>query len=151
MARQLGRAPSTIAREVRHNSGKSGSRAFSARTRANVRASSRNQSKSRLTRDDRLRGYVMDKLRTHWYPREIVKRIAVAYPDDMAMRVSHEAICHDLDVLPRGSLNTMLVKALRHARAYRRTRKRRTHQETRGKIVERRSIEARPPEVADRA
>jgi len=151
IARRLGRAPSTVAREVRHNSGKSGYRAFSAGNRANVRASSRNQGKSRLTRDDRLRGYVMEKLRKRWSPREIVKRIAAEYPDDMTMRISHEAIYRYIYVLPRGSLKTTLIKALRQARAYRRKRKSRNHEETRGKIVEMLSIEERPHEVADRA
>ena len=151
IARRLGRAPSTIAREVRYNSGKSGYRAFSAGNRANLRASSRNQGKSRLTRDDRLRGYVMEKLRKRWSPREIVKRLAAEYPDDMSLRISHEAIYRYIYVLPRGSLKTTLVKALRQARAYRRKRKSKNHQETRGKIVEMLSIEERPHEVADRA
>jgi transposase, IS30 family len=151
IARRLGRAPSTIAREVRHNSGKSGYRAFSAGNRANVRASSRHQGKSRLTRDSRLRGYVMGKLRKRWSPREIVTRIAIEYPEDRTMRLSHETIYRYIYVLPRGSLKTTLIKALRQARAYRRKRKGRNHQETRGKIVEMLSIEARPPGVADRA
>jgi len=151
IARRLRRAPSTIAREVRHNSGKSGYRAFSAGNRANVRASSRNQGKSRLTRDNRLRGYVMEKLRKRWSPREIVKRLAVEYPDDRTMRLSHETIYRYIYVLPRGSLKTTLVKALRQARAYRRKRKGRNHQETRGKIVEMLSIDAQPPGVANRA
>ena len=92
IARRLGRAPSTVAREVRHNSGKSGYRAFSAGNRAHARASSRKQGKSRLTRDDRLRGYVMEKLQKRWSPREIVKRLAVEYPGEKTMRISHEAI-----------------------------------------------------------
>jgi IS30 family transposase len=151
IARRLGRAPSTVAREVRHNSGKSGYRAFSAGNRANVRASSRKHGKSRLTRDDRLQGYVTEKLRKRWSPREIVKRLAAEYPDDMTMRISHEAIYRYIYVLPRGSLKTTLIKALRQARAYRRKRKSRNHEETRGKIVEMLSIEERPHEVADRA
>ncbi len=137
MVRRLGRAPSTVAREVQHNSGKSGYRAFSAGNRANARASSRNQGKRRLTRDDRLRVYVMEKLRKRWSPREIVKRIATEYPNDRTMRISHEAIYRSIYVLPRGSLNATLIKALRQARAYRRKRKSRNHEETRGKIVAR--------------
>jgi IS30 family transposase len=150
IARRLGRAPSTIAREVRHNSGKSGYRAFSAGNRANARASSRNQGKSRLTRDERLRGYVMEKLRKRWSPREIVKRLAAEYPDDRTMRLSHEAIYRYIYVLPRGALKTTFIQALRQARAYRRKRKSRDHEETRGKIVEMLSIKERPHEVTDR-
>jgi transposase, IS30 family len=93
----------------------------------------------------------MEKLRKRWSSREIVKRIAVEYPDDRTMRISHEAISRFIYVLPRGSLKTTLVTALRQARAYRRKRKRRNHQETRGKIVEKLSIEEQPHEVADRA
>ena len=132
IARRLGRAPSTVAREVQHNSGKSGYRAFSAGNRAHVRASSRNQGKSRLTHDDRLRRYVMEKLRKRWSPREIVNRLQEEYPEDMAMRISHEAIYRYIYVLPRGSLKTTLIQALRQARAYRRKRKPGNHEETRG-------------------
>lgn len=150
IARRLGRAPSTVTREVRYNSGKSGYRAFSAGNRAHARAASRNQGKSRLTRDDRLREYVMKKLRMRWSPREIVKRLAVEYPEDRAMRLSHEAIYRYIYVLPRGTLKTTLITALRQARAYRRKRKSRNHEETRGKLVAMLSIEERPHEVADR-
>ncbi|MBK5281098.1 MAG: IS30 family transposase [Nitrospiraceae bacterium] len=150
IARRLGRAPSTVAREVRHNSGKSGYRAFSAGNRANARASSRNQGKSRLTRDDRLRGYVLEKLRKRGAPREIVKRLAAVYPGERTMRISHEAIYRDIYVLPRGALKATLIQALRQARAYRRTRKSQDHEETRGKLVAMLSIEERPHDVAAR-
>ena len=150
IARRLGRAPSTVAREVQHNSGKSGYRAFSAGNCAYVRASSRNQGKSRLTHDDRLRRYIMEKLRKRWSPREIVNRLQEEYPEDMAMRISHEAIYRYIYVLPRGSLKTTLIQALRQARAYRRKRKHGNHEETRGKIVEMLSIKERPQAVADR-
>jgi len=142
------RAPS-LAKSV-NNSGKSGYRAFSAGNRAHARASSRNQGKSRLTRDDRLRGYVMEKLRKRWSPREIVKRLAAEYPGEKTMRISHEAIYRYIYVLPRGALKTTLIQALRQARAYRRTRKSQDHEETRGKLVAMLSIEERPHDVADR-
>jgi len=150
IARQLGRAPSTVAREVQHNSGKSGYRAFSAGNRAHVRASSRHQGKGRLTHDDRLRRYVMEKLRKRWSPREIVNRLPEEYPEDRTMRLSHETIYRYIYVLPRGALKTTLIQALRQARAYRRKRKPRHHKETRGHIVEMLSIQERPQTVADR-
>ena len=151
IARQLGRAPSTVAREVQHNSGKSGYRAFSAGNRAHVRASSRHQGKGRLIHDDRLRRYVMEKLRKRWSPREIVNRLPEEYPEDKTMRLSHETIYRYIYVLPRGALKTTLIQALRQARAYRRKRKPRHHQETRGHLVEMLSIQERPQAVADRA
>ena len=150
IARRVGRAPRTVARAVPRTSGKSGYRAFSAGNRANRRASSRTQGKSRLTRNDRLRRYIMEKLRTRWSPRAIVTRLQEEYPEDRAMRISHEAIYRDSYVRPRGALTTPRITALRPARTYRRKRTRGNHEETRGKIGARLSIEERPHEVAGR-
>lgn len=150
IARHMGRAPSTVSREVNRNSGKSGYRAFSADNRAHKHACSRRNGKSRLAQEDGLRRYVIEKLRKRWSPRGIVKRIQEEYPDDMAMRISHEAIYRYIYVLPRGSLKTTLIKALRQERAYRRKQKRGNNEETRGKIADMLSIEERPAEVADR-
>ena len=66
------------------------------------------------------------------------------------MRISHEAIYRYIYVLPRGSLKTTLIKALRQERVYRRKRKPAHHEEARGTIAEMLSIEERPREVADR-
>jgi IS30 family transposase len=92
----------------------------------------------------------MEKLRKRWSPREIVKRLQEEYPGDKAMRISHEAIYRYIYVLPRGSLKTTLIQALRQERAYRRKRKPGNHEESRGTIAEMLSIEERPREVADR-
>jgi IS30 family transposase len=127
IARRVGRAPSTGVRKVQHNSGKSGDRAFSAGNRANRRASSRNQGKSRLTRNDRLRRSIMEKRRKRGSPRAIVKRLQEEYPADRAMRLSHEAIYRYIYVLPRGALKPTLITALRQAHAYRRKRTRGNH------------------------
>jgi transposase, IS30 family len=150
IARQLGRTPSTIMREVDRNSGKSGYRAFSAGRRAAASSSSRKNGKSRLAHENRLRQYVIQKLRKRWSPREIVKRIQEEYPFDMTMRISHEAIYRYIYVLPRGSLKQTLIKALRQERAYRRKQKRGNIEEARGKIADMLSIEERPAEVTDR-
>jgi len=123
------------------------SRRGTART---LRASSRNQGQSRLTCEDRLRRYIMEKLRKRWSPREIVKRLQEEYPGDRTMRISHEAIDRYLYVHPRGALKTTLIKALRQERAYRRKRKPGNHEESRGTLAELLSIEERPREVADR-
>ena len=151
IARRLGRTSSAIAREVGRNSGVSGYRAFSAGRRAMDRASSPRNGKSRLAHEERLRIYVIEKLRKRWSPREIVKRIQEEYPLDMTMRISHEAIYRYIYVLPRGSLKQTLIKALRQERAYRRKHKSANAEETRGKIADMLSIEERPREVADRS
>jgi len=150
IAGRLGRTPSAISREVNHNSGASGYRAFSAGRRAAASSSSRRNGKNRLTREEWLRLYVVEKLKKRWSPREIVKRLQEEYPDNMGMRISHEAIYRYIYVLPRGSLKAILVKALRQERKYRRKQKCGNVEETRGKIADMLSIEERPAEVADR-
>lgn len=150
IAKCLGRDTSTVFREVARNGGESGYRAFSAGNQARERASSRKRGKSRLAREIRLRRYVTEKLRKRWSPREIVKRMPEEYPDDMTMRISHEAIYRYIYVLPRGSLKRTLIKALRQERAYRRKQKHGNGEEMRGKIANMLSIEERPAEVADR-
>ncbi len=74
------------------------------------------------------------------------------YPCEMSMRISHEAIYRYIYVLPRGTLKTTLIKALRQERRYRRKKygKNGNPEETRGKIADMISIEERPAEVADR-
>lgn len=152
IADRLGRETSTVSREVNGNCGQSGYRAFSAGKRAKERASSRRYGKSRLAHEDRLQRYVIAKLRKCWSPQEIVIRLPKEYPNDMTMRISHEAIYRYIYVLPRGSLKATLVKALRQERRYRRKKhgSKRNPEETRGKIADMLSIEERPAEVADR-
>jgi transposase, IS30 family len=151
IARRLGRASSSISREVKDNSGTSGYRAFSAGNRARARASSRRSGKRRLTAEDCLRVYVLRKLKKCWSPEEIVKRMGEEYPDDMNMRISPEAIYQYIYVLPRGELKRTLIRALRQERKYQRKKQRHTNvKETRGKIADMLSIEERPAEVADR-
>lgn len=147
----LGRATSTISREIMRNSGQSGYRAFSAKNRACRASSSRRSGRSRLAQETRLRSVVIDGLRKHWSPREIVETLKREYPLDMTMRISHEAIYRYIYVLPRGGLKAALIKGLRQERAYRRKKKTGDHDEKRGKIADMLSIEERPKEVENRA
>ena len=153
IARRLGRNPGTISREIARNRGPHGYRAFSAGQRASASASSRRSGTQRLAREERLRTYVLAGLRRYWSPREIVRYMQWEYPEDMALRISHEAIYQYIYVLPRGSLKKELVHALRQERKYRRKKegKKGTAEETRGKIADMLSIEERPAEVADRS
>lgn len=151
IAAVLGRHTSSISREVSRNSGKTGYRAFSARTRAGRAASSRRKGRSRLAQEPGLRTVVLSGLRKHWSPREIVETLEREYPGDMTMHISHEAIYRYIYVLPRGSLKTLLIKGLRQEHAYRRKHKQGDHDEKRGKIADMLSIEERPKEVEDRS
>lgn len=150
IAREINRTPSTITREIKRNSGKSGYRAFSASQRARTAAASRRKGKSKIAQLEQLRRYVLEKLREEWSPEEICTRIKIEYSWDMVMQISHEAIYQYIYVLPRGELKQTLVKALRQEHKYRRTQKGGKTEEKRGKIANMLSIEERPAEVADR-
>ena len=150
IAREIKRSPSTITREIKRNSGKSGYRAFSASQRAKTAAASRREGKSKIAQLEQLRRYVLEKLREEWSPEEVCTRIKIEYSWDISMQISHEAIYQYIYVLPRGELKQTLVKALRQEHKYRRTQKGGKTEEKRGKIANMLSIEERPAEVADR-
>lgn len=151
IADYLGRSPGTISRELLRNSGRTGYRAFTAKRRAIRAASSRRHGKRRLTSELRLHRYVVMKLNKRWSPHEIVKRMETEYPDDMTMRISHEAIYQYIYVLPRGELKKTLVHALRREHGYRRKKSKDAKaNENRGKIADMLSIDERPSEVSDR-
>ncbi len=87
---------------------------------------------------------------TSWSPKQISQRLWIDFPDDEAMRISHEAIYQALYVQGRGALRRELVACLRTGRALRVPRAR-----TRGLrnkfISPEVMISERPAEVADRA
>jgi len=151
IAQRLGRATSTVQREVSRNSGKSGYRAYSAGRRAAGTASSRKLGKRLLIQHERLRKVVERLLKFRWSPEQIARWLKKRYPCDHSMQISHEAIYQYIYVLPRGELKRTLVSALRQERGWRRKkRKRSTGEESRGKIADMLSIEERPAEVEDR-
>jgi IS30 family transposase len=86
------RSPSTVAREINRNIGKTGYRAFTASQRAKVASSSRKKGKSRIAQQETLRQYVLGKLNEEWSPAEISERIKIDYAWNMTMQISHEAI-----------------------------------------------------------
>ena len=151
IAKQIERNPSTIFREIKRNSGKTGYRAFSASNRAKTAASSRRKWKSKLAKSEKLCEYVLGSLKKEWSPEEISERIKIEYPLDMSMRISHEAIYRYIYVLSRGELKQTLIKALRQEHKYRRKQKTGERKESRGKIANMLSIEERPAEVANRS
>ena len=75
-------------------------------------------------------------------PEQIAGRLQRAYPDDMGKQLSIETIYAGLYVLPRGSLRSALLTALRQARKARRPRARGT--DRRGQIPHMTPIAERP-------
>lgn len=139
---------STVSREVRqHCQYRRCYRSLRAHQRAEETRHRIKQPK-KLDRDERLRAYVLAKLRQQWSPEEIARRLRREYPDDTTMRISHESIYTYLYCLPRGSLRKELVACLRQERKLRQRRGGRHEQ--RGRISGAISIRERPAEVVDR-
>ena len=149
IAASMGRAPSTVCREVSANGGVGHYRALQAERAARRRA--RRPQVAKLARCRRLRRVVEAKLQCYWSPEEISAWLARAYPDDPEMRVSHETIYMSLFVQGRGALRQELHFCLRTGRALRRPKARTKGGFGQGQIVDKVMISERPAEVADRA
>ena len=149
IAARLGRSASTVCREVNRNGGRRSCRAAKAEEQALKR--SRRPRKCLLAMNERLRDMVASKLREDWSPQQISGWLKRRYPDDEAMRVSHETIYRTLFVQARGALKRELLAHLRSGRMMRKGRHASTAGQPRGQIKETVSIRERPPEAEDRA
>lgn len=150
MARRLGRAPSTLTRELARNAqaGATGYDATAAQTlRSGRRAAARPAAK--LAPDSVLWGAVREMLAWKWSPQEIAATLKRTYPADPSRHVSHETIYNAIYAHPKGELRRELIACLRQGRAKRLPRSRGTDRR-RGQIPEMVSIHVRPPEVGDR-
>ena len=148
VAARLGRAPSTISRELVRNDGRGGYRAHRADRAALRRA--RRPKPSKLASNHQLRMVVEEKLEDWWSPQQVVLWLKRKYPDDQEMWVSHETIYLSLFVQGKGALRRELADCLRTGRAYRRPKTKRAPS-GKGQIVDPVMISERPPEVEDRA
>jgi len=149
IAGSLGRAPSTISRELRRNGGHRGYRAAAADKRAWDRALRPKLCK--LARHDQLRQLVAAKLEDNWSPEQIAGWLKHTYSDDGAYQVPHETIYRSLFVQARGVLKKDLQAHLRSGRAIRRSRHAPSKGDQRGSLVDAISIRERPASVEDRA
>jgi IS30 family transposase len=168
IARRLGRAPSTIMREIQRNAfcygryreryrfgaPKKGGRdaqprynAAGAQARAQQRA--RRPKPGKLAVNEKLHEEVQTRLLDKLSPEQIALRLPLEFPDDVEMRVSHETIYQSIYVQGNGNLRRELHQCLRTGRALRKPRRRADARRTR--IRDMVNISERPPDVADRA
>lgn len=146
VAAQLGRAPSTISRELARNRGPSGhSQPERADRLAWVRQ--RRPKPSKLAGNPQLAAKVQTLLDRRFSPEQICGRLKLLFADNPSMQISHESIYQSIYVYPRGELRHELKAALRTGRAL---RQRRGRQENRGHIRDGVSIHDRPEEVEGR-
>ena len=151
IARQLGRSPATISRELARNISGPASRRTYAPYAAQKRAAEQGlRPKTSKFDNAELASVVQTKLCLKWSPEQISDHLAVAFADRQEMRVSPETIYQALYVQGRGYLRADLHQHLRTGRAIRRPR-RSTTKGPSGKIPDMILISERPAEVADRA
>jgi IS30 family transposase len=149
IAQQLGRAPSTVSREITRHGGVLRYRAEAADVQAWEQG--RRPKRCKLADYPRLRCAVARQLRQDWSPEQICGWLQRAYPADPSMRVSAETIYRSLFIQARGVLKQELVAHLRSRRKFRHSRHATRVGQPRGQIVDAVSIRERPAEVADRA
>lgn len=148
IASGLGRAASTVSREVRRNGGSSAYRASEADARAWERST--RPKPCRLATHPELRWCVAKRLSLQWSPEQISAWLKREYSADEDMQVSHETIYRSLFVQTRGVLKKELMGHLRTARQMRQP-KGGTEKIGLGQIVDAVSIRQRPAEAEDRA
>ena len=151
-ARRLGRAPSSISREIRRNGSRTAlSRHYDAEV-ADARAwtRARRPKACRLATHPALRTLVAKQLCAKWSPGQISAWLRVTYPHDAGMQLSPETIYRSLYVQTRGVLRRELTAHLRRGHSIRRSRGRAPAARL-GAIVDGVSIAERPPWVDERA
>lgn len=147
VARQLGRAASTISREVARNGGRQCYRAGQADHRAWQQA--QRPKSCLLATNEALRDFVSEGLQHDWSPTQISGWLKAWYENDGTMQVSPETIYRSLFIQARGVLKKELVYHLRSGRTMRRGKS--ATNKGRRQIVDAVSIRERPAEVEDRA
>jgi len=175
IGRRLGRAGSTISRELDRNAATHGGGMAYRATAAQWHAdrSGRRPKPTKLALNRALRTYVEDRLAgvvagpscarvrrpvlcrdrrwtKAWSPEQIARRLPIDFPDNETMRISHEAIYQALFVQGRGSLGRELTACLRTGRALRMPRAR-AGKRGKGFVSPEIMISERPAEAADRA
>jgi IS30 family transposase len=145
IAAKLGKAVSTVSREVARNGGRDDYRSWRAHQRA--RQCARRPKTPKLS-CRRLAAQVTRWLQDWWSPQEISHRLRMEFPDDPMMHVSHETIYQSLFVQGRGELRRELTRCLRTGRIKRRPRR---WSENMGQLRDMVMISERPAEADDRA
>jgi transposase, IS30 family len=149
IAARLGRAPSTISREVNRNGGTQHYRANRADQAAWDRAHRPKPCKLVINRA--LARLVAKKIRRLWSPEQIAGWLKCTYLNDESSQVSHETIYRSLFIQARGALKKELQQHLRTQRAMRYSRHTSQKGNGKGQIKDMVSIRERPAAVEDRA
>jgi transposase, IS30 family len=142
IAYELGRAASTVSRELRRNADDRGRYLPATAQRLSTERRSRSARTRRLTGDEQLYGVVADLLGKRWSPEQIAHELRMHFPDQPERHLCTESIYQAI-YDPR-------IDLTRPAKRRRRRRRRRIQGlERRGRLTAMTMIADRPAEVAD--
>jgi IS30 family transposase len=119
IARHLSRHTSSVSREVKANGGRDHYRIWPAHQRAQQCAK---RPKIRKLSYAPLAKRVTEDLEKLWSPEEIALRLALEFPQETRMQLSHETIYQSLYVQGRGELRRELARCLRYGHTSRQSR-----------------------------
>ncbi|OCA94326.1 IS30 family transposase [Actinobaculum suis] len=146
----LGRAPSTISRELRRNTELLAATYRPYRADQLAKARQRRPKQPKILANPALFRAVKNKLAKHWSPEQISAWLTRTFPDNKAMHACHETIYQAIYVQAKGSLKLEVTRALRTGRVRRKPRPH--HPERRPRFREPMvMISDRPASVEDRA
>lgn len=120
IAGRLGRASSTVTREIARNGGRDHYRAVEADAAAYVRA--RRPKTAALCSRPVLRQIVAAKLNEQWSPQQIAAWLRYEHPADRQMWISHETIYRSIYIRRRDVFDRAAFRQLRTGRSIRRPR-----------------------------
>ena len=151
IADRLGRAPSTVSRELRRNVRPHDGGIYDADlAHARARQRARRLHPARLITDPQLRAAVQAKLELEWSPAQITAWLRTAYPQRVGWHVCHETIYQALYNPGKGGLSRQLTRRLRTGRPLRKRRRRAGQRRCRF-VAPATLIEHRPPAAHERA
>src|SRR5438094_4031383 len=121
IAKRLGRAPSSISRELRRAPGSGSYDANLAHQQSYARRIVPRRT-PKLHVDGALFQVVRQCLKALWSPQQIANILRAMWPDDSEKTVSHETIYNAIYLRPRGELKRELIAYLRHHNQVRKPR-----------------------------
>jgi transposase, IS30 family len=143
VAQELGRAASTVSRELRRNVDDQGRYLPATAERLTAERQSRPSRTRRLTRDEQLCGVVAELLGKRWSPEQVAYELRVRFPDQLERHLCTESIYQ--------AIYDHRIALTRPAKRRRRRRRRRVQGlERRGRLTNMTMIADRPAEVNDR-
>jgi IS30 family transposase len=148
IASLLGRARSTITRELSRGRGPGRGRYRAVTAQGRVEASRRRAGRpAKLVAGTPLFAAVVERLALRHSPVQVAGRLRQDFPEDPEMWVSHETIYQALYVQAKGGLRDQVREALRSGRTRRKPQGRQTQPKLKGMV----NISERPAEALDRA